>query len=238
MTTAHLIRPDHRTARAAGLLYVLVAISGAVGIAIVPLNLIVRGDAAATAERIRGAEWLFRLGIASELIAATSFIFLALSLYRLFNGVNEEWARLMVILVLVSVPISFVNVLSESAVLVLVSGPDVLSVFGKPHLDALAYLFVGLHSQGFVVAAVFWGLWLVPLGGLVVRSGFAPSAIGVLLILAGLAYVIDTATALLLPQQRSLSSLLALPFEAVGEVSMIGWLLLTGARAQPLDRGA
>lgn len=218
-------------ARRAGLLYLLVAIAGAVGIALIPLLLTVRGDAAATAARIRSSEWLFRLGTASELIAATAFIFLVLALYRLFKGVNEERARLMVILVLVSVPISFANVLNETAALVLVSGPDFLSVFAKPQLEALALLFVGLHSQGFIVAAVFWGLWLLPLGALVIRSGFAPRPIGVLLILAGIAYVIDSFTALLLPQYRPLTSIAALPFEAAGELSMVGWLLITGATA-------
>jgi hypothetical protein len=226
--------PNRRTARLAGLLYVAVAITGAVGIAIVPLTLIVRGDASATADRIRSSEWLFRLGIASELIAATTFIFLALALYRLFKGVDEGRARLMVILVLVSVPISFVNVLNEGAALVLLNGPEFLSVFGRSQLEALALLFIGLHSQGFVVAGIFWGLWLLPLGALVIRSGFAPRAVGFLLILAGLGYLADTSMAWLLPQYRPPVSLAALSFEAVGELSMIGWLLITGARAQPL----
>jgi hypothetical protein len=212
---------------------VLVAITGAFGIAIVPVTLIVRGDATATAERIRSSEWLFRLGIASELIAATTFIFLVLALYRLFRGVSEEQASLMVTLVLISVPISFLNVLNEIAALVLLSGPDFLLVFGKPQLDALALLFLGLHSQGFGVASIFWGLWLLPLGTLVIRSGFAPRVLGFLVILAGLAYVADSLTSLLLPQYRQLVSIAALLFEAAGELSMIAWLLVTSAQGQP-----
>jgi hypothetical protein len=212
---------------------VLVAITGAFGIAIVPVTLIVRGDATATAERIRSSEWLFRLGIASELIAATTFIFLVLALYRLFRGVSEEQASLMVTLVLISVPISFLNVLNEIAALVLLSGPDFLLVFGKPQLDALALLFLGLHSQGFGVASIFWGLWLLPLGTLVIRSGFAPRVLGFLVILAGLAYVADSLTSLLLPQYRQLVSIAALLFEAAGELSMIAWLLVTSAQGRP-----
>jgi hypothetical protein len=222
-----------KPARVAGLLYVLLAITGAFGIAIVPVTLIVRGDATATAERIRSSEWLFRLGIASELIAATTFIFLVLALYRLFRGVSEEQASLMVTLVLISVPISFLNVLNEIAALALLSGPDFLVVFGKPQLDALALLFLGLHSQGFGVASIFWGLWLLPLGTLVIRSGFAPRVLGFLVILAGLAYLADSLTSLLLPQYRQLVSIAALLFEAVGELSMIAWLLVTGAKGQP-----
>jgi hypothetical protein len=141
----------------------------------------------------------------------------------------------MVTLVLVSVPISFLNVLNEIAALVLLSGPDFLSVFGRPQLDALALVFLGLHSQGFGIAAIFWGLWLLPLGALVIASGFAPRVLGFLLILAGLVYVVDSFTSLLLPQYRPLVSIVALLVEAVGELSMIGWLLITSAKAQPLD---
>lgn len=229
------MNPNKKDARVAGLLYAVLAITGAVGIAIVPVTLIVRGDATTTADRIRSSEWLFRLGIASELIAATTFIFLVLALYRLFKGVSEEQASLMVALVLVSVPISFLNVLNEIAALVLLSGPDFLSVFGKPQLDALALLFLGLHSQGFGVAEIFWGLWLLPLGALVIGSGFAPRALGWLVILAGLGYVADSFASLHLPQYRPLVSIVATIFEAVGELSMIAWLLITGAKAQPLE---
>lgn len=230
------MNPNRKTARVAGLLYVLVGITGAFGITIVPGTLIVRGDATATADRIRSSESLFRLGIASELVAAVSFIFLVLALYRLFKGVNEERASLMVTLVLVSVPISFLNVLNAIAALVFLSGPDYLVVFDRRQLDALALVFVGLHSQGnFVVAAIFWGLWLVPLGALVIGSGFAPRALGFLVILAGLAYPAASFTSLLLPQYGQLVSIVALPFEAIGELSMIAWLLITGAKAQPLD---
>lgn len=138
----------------------------------------------------------------------------------------------MVIFVLVSVPISFLNVLNEIAALVLLSGPDFLSVVGKPQLEALALLFLGLHSQGFVIVAIFWGLWLLPLGALVIGSGFAPRVLGLLVILAGLGYLADSFTSLLLPQYRPLVSIVALPFAAVGELSMIAWLLITGAKAQ------
>jgi hypothetical protein len=222
-------------ARVAGLLYLLVAITGAFGIAVVPFTLIARGDATSTADRIRSSEWLFRLGMTSELIAATAYILLAIALYRLFRRVNEEQARLMVTLVLVSVPISYLNVLNELAALVLLSGPDFLSVFTRPQLDALALLFLGLHSQGFVVASIFWGLWLLPLGALVIGSGFAPRLLGYLLILAGLAYVVDSFTSMLLPRYRPLVAVVAPLLEGVGELSMVAWLLITSANERSLD---
>jgi hypothetical protein len=141
----------------------------------------------------------------------------------------------MVTLVLVSVPISYLNVLNELAALVLLSGPDFLSVFTRPQLDALALLFLGLHSQGFVVASIFWGLWLLPLGALVIGSGFAPRLLGYLLILAGLAYVVDSFTSMLLPRYRPLVAVVAPLLEGVGELSMVAWLLITSANERSLD---
>ena len=117
-------------------------------------------------------------------------MFLVLVLYRLFKPVNDMLAKQLLILgALVSVPIVFVNVLNHIAALILASGADFLSVFEKPQLDALAYLFVRLHSQGITVASIFWGLWLFPFGMLVIRSGFIPRVLGFLLMIAGVGYL-------------------------------------------------
>jgi hypothetical protein len=220
-----------KNARAAGLFYLLSGIPAVLSYQYVPGALIVRGDASATAERVRTMEWLLRLGIASELISSILFIFLVLALHRLFKGVDRGLARLMVILVLVSIPISFVNVLSEMATLTLVRRADLLTAFDQPQLDALAAVFLGLHGQGLVVASIFWGLWLLPLGMLVMRSGFAPRVIGFLLIPAGVAYVLASATSILFPSFSSVVSGVAPIVEGLGEVPMLVWLLIRGFRA-------
>ncbi len=191
-------------ARFAGLLYLLASIPAPFGLIYVPSNLIVPGDATATANHVRASETLLRLGIATELIVSIMFIFVVLALYRLFKGVNEKQALAMAILILVSIPISLLNVLNEIAALVLVSGVNFLSVFEKGQLDALAYLFLRLHGQGFVVAAIFWGLWLFPFGILVIRSGFIPRVLGVLLFIAGSGYLASSFTSLLLPTSNIL----------------------------------
>ncbi len=179
-----------RQARKAGLLYLVLGVSAPIGLLYVPGQLYVSGNAAATAEKIRASEWLLRLGIASELFHQVIVIFLVLALYRLFKPVGEALARQLVILgALVSVPIMFVNVLNHVAALVLVGDADFLAVFDRPQRDALAYLFLRLHSHGVVVASVFWGLWLFPFGMLVIRSGFIPRILGVLLMVAGSAYL-------------------------------------------------
>ncbi len=181
-----------------------------------------------TTARVAGL--LFRLGIASELISATGFIFLALALYRLFESVDRGQASLMVVLVL-SVPISFLAVVSELGALTVLSGADFLSVLGGPQREALALVFVRTHGQTLLVNEIFWGLWLVPLGVLVMRSGFAPRVIGALLILAGAAYIVITSVSILLPDFATVVSTIAALPQAAGEVSMIVWLLTTRAGA-------
>jgi hypothetical protein len=223
-----------KQARIAGLLYLLASIIGFFCLAYVPGKLIVSGDATATANHIRASETLLRFGIASELIAFIIFIFVVLALYRLFKAVNGKHALTMAILLLVSIPISLLNVLNEIAALILVSGADFLSAFEKGQLDALAYLFLRLHGQGFVVAEIFWGIWLFPFGVLVIRSGFIPRLLGVLLFIAGFGYLASSFTSLLLPHYARLVDQLAMALTA-GELPIIFWLLIWGAKVPPLD---
>ena len=222
-----------KQARYAGLLYLLMGITAPIGLVYVPAKLMVTGDAAATADRLRASESLLRIGIGSELFHQIIGIFLVLALYRLFKAVNKKHAVLLVILgALVSVPIVFLNVLNEIAALVLVSGANFLSVFSKPQLDALAYLFLRLHGRGIEVAAIFWGLWLFPFGMLVIRSRFIPRVLGVLLMIAGVAYLASSLTSLVLPRYEHVVGQFAMILE-LGELPIIFWLLIWGARAKP-----
>ncbi len=204
----------------AGLLYLLASIPAPFALIYVPNKLIVPGDATATAKHVRASETLFRFGIASELTSFIIFIFVVLALYRLFKAVNGKHALAMAILLLVSIPISLLNVLNEIAALILVSGADFLSAFEKGQLDALAYLFLRLHGQGFVVAEIFWGLWLFPFGVLVIRSGFIPRFLGVSLFIGGSGYLASSFTSLLLPCYRHLVDQFAMVLTA-GELPII-----------------
>jgi hypothetical protein len=226
-----------KAARVAGLLYLLACIPAPFSLIYVPRTLIVPGNATATASKILASESMFRIGIAGELINGIGFIFAVLALYRLLKGVSKQQASLMVTLYMISVPISFLNVLNEVGALILLRGADFLSVFTRPQLDALAMVFLRLHSHGVVVVAIFWGLWLFPFGVLVYRSGFLPRILGVLLVINGFAYVIPSFTALLLPQYRDVVSRIALPF-LLGEAAIVLWFLIRGARDQPLGHSA
>lgn len=134
-------------------------------------------------------------------------------------------------------PVVFVNVLNDIAALVLLSGADFLSVFAQPELDALAYLFLRLHARGITVASIFWGLWLFPFGLLVIRSRFIPRVLGYLLMIAGVGYLASAFATLVLPEYAPLVARVALPLE-LGELPIIFWLLIWGARPRPADAPA
>ncbi len=227
-----------RTARLAGLLYVLMGLPGAFYLQYVPRTLVVRGDAAATAERFLSSEPLFRIGLAAELLSNLVFILTPLVLYQLFKSVDQRKAALVVIFVLVSIPISLVIVVFETAAFTVLTGPDYLSVFATGQREALALLLVGLHARALDIAEIFWGLWLIPLGLLAYESGFAPRAIGVLLVAAGIAYVLAAFTAVLLPGYSGAMATAAVVPEGLGEISFVVWLFVTRARAFPLTSAA
>src|SRR5713226_7283837 len=223
--------------RYAGLLYVLTSVVGFFAMGYVPSKIIVHGNAAATASNISASETLFRLGIAAQLIGMAGFIFVALALYDLLEGVNRRHASLMVLLIVVSIPIAFLNELNSIAALVLVRGADFLSIFDKPQREALAMLFLNLHHHGLVVAELFWGLWLFPLALLVYRSRFLPRFLGVWLALAGFAWVILSLTGLLLPQYQDKVDTYSQP-ALFGEIALMLWLVIKGARPPALDATA
>jgi len=223
--------------RLAGLLYVVVSIVGFFAMGYVPGKVIVHGDSAATANNIAAHETLFRLGIAGELIGQAGFILVALALYDLFKGVNRRHASLMVILIVVSIPIAFLNEVNSFAALALVRGAGFLSIFDKPQRESLAMLFLNLHGRGFVVCEMFWGLWLFPLALLIYNSRFLPRFLGVWLALAGLAWVILCLTGTLLPEYQDRVNSYLQP-AIIGEIVFMLWLLIKGAKPQALAPAA
>ena len=231
------MHPTDKAARVAGAVYLSLVVTAPFSLIYIPRTLIVRGNATATANNILAHETLFRLGIVADLISSVIFIFLVLALYRLLSGVNKTHASLMVALVLVSVAVGFMNVVNNIAALTLFRGADFLAVFDKPQRDALAMLFLRLHGQGLVINEMFWGLWLFPFGVLVMRSGFLPRILGVWLIINCFAYVGLSLTGLLLPQYYDVAFRIAFP-ALLGEMAIMLWLVIKGAKPQPLAAAA
>lgn len=226
------MNPLKKTARIAGLLYLIMGITGAFSMLYVPAEFIVNGDAVATAENIMAAPFLFRLGVVSNLVSQTLFIFLVLLLYHLFRDVSKNIALVMVILVLVAVPITFINMLNQVAILAVLTDPNFQNVFEAGQLDFQMTLYLNLFNNGIFIAEIFWGLWLFPFGLLVFRSGFIPKVLGVLLIIGCIAYLVESFTALLVPHFRdTIVPILMIPL-SVGEFSIILWLLIMGVKEQ------
>lgn len=221
-----------KTARVAGLLYLLVVIAGPFLLFYVPGKLFVSGDATATAANILAHPTLFRTYIAVGVVAELLFVAVVLVLYRLLKGVGPELAAVMVILILIQAPLAFLGVANEAATLEVLGSPGSLSVFDPPQRDALATLLIQFDQRGVAVAEVFWGLWLLPLGWLVYRSRFLPRFLGVWLFVNGLAYLVLSAMGLLVPQHLGLATKIATPV-LFGEVALMLWLLLVGARVPP-----
>jgi len=218
----------------AGLLYLLLAITSGFGIMYVPSTIIVAGDAMATATNIIASESLVRLSVISNLIGQTIVIFLVLSLNQLLKEINPKHAKLMVIMVLVSVPIVFLNTLNIVAAQTLVSGAEYLNSFDVTQLNSMMMVFLNLYEIGNYIAGIFWGLWLFPFGMLVAKSKFIPKILGIFLIIGGFAYVTDSFISLLIPQlKETISPILMVPL-AIGEFSVIFWLLIKGVKTQPL----
>jgi len=217
--------------RVAGLLYLLL-LAAPLRLMYIPNKLFVTGNATATANNIRAHETLFRLGIVGDLFCGVALIFLVLALYRLFKGVDQHLAVLMVIVggVLPSA-IDFFNVLNDAAALMLVRGADFLSVFSMPQRDALAMLFLRLHHQEVVAAEILWGLWLLPLGILAYRSRFMPRFLGIWLVINGFAYIASSFAGLLFPQYEEMVSNFLFP-ALLGELAFMLWLVIKGARPQ------
>jgi hypothetical protein len=231
-----MMHPTVKAARIAGAIYLSMVFTAPFTLLYIPGKLIVRGDANATASNILAHETMFRLAILGDLVSAVIFICLGVALYRLLSAVNNTWAILMLVFVVVSSTVGFLNTLNNIAALIFFRGEKFLSVFDKPHRDALGYLFIRLQSQGVFINELLWGLWLFPFGLLVFRSGFLPRFIGVWLMINCFGYVVLSLIAQFAPPLYSAAFRWAQPV-LFGELAIMLWLLIKGARP-PADPGS
>lgn len=221
-----------RTARVSGLLYLVLAITGAYGILYVPSQLIVENDAAQTAANILNREFFFRSGILANLIGQTSFLFVGLSLYKLFENVSQSLSRMLLILVTVSVPIAFFIIFNQLHALWLLKESIALD---PAQSELMVGSFMNQFQNGNSVIGIFWGLWLIPFGMLCCKSEFIPKVMGALLVLGGLSYVIDAFTFVLLPDLQPYTAIFVTVCSCIAEISILLWLLIKGVREPKLQ---
>jgi uncharacterized protein DUF4386 len=226
-------RPDassiRRTARMAGLVYLVTACVMVFAFMVQPRAFIVGGNAAATAQKILEGQTMYRIMVLNSLIAQVLFIFVALLLYQLFRNVDRWYARAMAVLVLVAIAADLVVTANRLAPIDLLVGNDFLSVFSRPQREALSLAFLYLGGNLTVVLTMFWGLWLIPFGILVIKSGWFPKVLGILLMVAGFGYILTSFTYFVLPVQLKTFRQMLMPLY-FGEVPIILWMLIRGAK--------
>jgi hypothetical protein len=222
------VTSERTLARIAGSLYLVVAVGGMFAELVVRSSILEPGSAAATADNIRASAALFRAGFVADLVQATAFLLTAMALYLLLRHVHELVARAMVVFVAVSVAIICLNLLNQWVALRIATGEGLARALGPAGADALTGLFADMHRSGFLIAQLFFGLWLLPLGYLVLRSGWFPKVLGVLLIVGCFGYLVDAFAQFLAPGVAEGIELFVVAPAAVAELSLVAWLLVKG----------
>jgi hypothetical protein len=224
-------------ARIAGVLYLLITILSIFVHFVVPAQLIVAGDAETTANKIIASVGLFRMDIAAELVLLLSEIGVSVLLYVLLKPVNKTLALVAAVSRLVMTAITGINLLTHFIVLILLSGAGYLTVFQPNQLHALVMVFLDAYNYGFNIGIVFFTLHVFPLGYLIIKSGYFPKILGILFIIAGLGYLIDSFSYVLIANYKTGPVYLALPI-AIGEIAFPLWLLIKGVNAEQWKKRA
>src|SRR5215204_5329704 len=205
-----------RLARIAGVLYLLVGITGGFAEGFVEPKMYVAGNPAATAGNVVANSGLVRMAVVAELLDYIFFVFLVMTLYILLQHVHKSVARAMLVFVALAAAIVSLNTVFLFEGLQLATDSSYEAAFGTAGSNALVLLLLDLQHYGLLIGQVYFGLWLVPLGYLAYRSGMFPKALGVVLIVAGVCYLVDLFAAFLAPD--------------IGEVWMLGYLLVIGVK--------
>lgn len=221
-----------RTARFAGVLYLIITIAAIVAHYYVPSNIIVPGDATATANNIMNNETLFRVGgVGSELIILLSEIVLSVVLYVLLKPVNKTLSLLAAVSRLAMTTIHGLNLINYFFALLLLGGASYTTIFEADQLHALVMLFLDAHSYGFTIGIAFLTLHVFILGYLIFKSGYFPKILGVLFVAAAFGYLIDSFALLLSTSYETTPVYLALPI-AISEIAFPLWLLIKGVNIE------
>lgn len=219
-------------ARVTGAFYLLTIVAGLFAEVGVRGNLIVAGDAAATARNILGSQLLYRLGFVSDIISIAAYIVVTLLLYELLKPVSRTFSLLAALLGVVGCCVGAVTAIFHIVPLLLLGNAHYLHVFTTPQLQAMALIFLKLHSQGYNASLIFFGFYCLLLGYLIFRSTFLPRTIGVLTAIAGVSLLIDSFALFISPTlARNLPDLIGY-LDLAGEASLMLWLLVMGVNAQ------
>lgn len=225
-----------RLARTAGVLYLLVGVFGGFAQGFVYPKMYAAGDAATTAGNVVANSGLVRMGIVADLFQAIVLVFLAMTLYQLLKHIHQSAASAMVVLVVIGSTITLLNAVFELGDLRVAIGNAYVAALGTGGSNALVLLLLDLQHNGLLIATIFYGLWLMPLGYLAYRSaGMIPKWLGVLLIVGGTCYLVDVLAQFLVPDVgEKIATFVVIP-SALAEIATLGFLLIIGVKTPKPD---
>jgi hypothetical protein len=219
-----------RLARIAGFLYLLNGILGGFAFGYVLTKVYVPGDAATTAANVVANSGLVRVGVVADLFQATVWVFLAMTLFLLLQHVNKNAARAMVVIVAVGSAITCLNDVFQFESVRVATDSSYVTALGATGSSALVLLLLDIHHYGFLIAQIFFGLWLAPFGYLAYKSAMFPKVLAVALIVGGACYLVGMLAVFLVPDfGEKINVLVTIP-SAIAEVSMVLYLLIVGVK--------
>ena len=232
MTFSSVERSPQRYARLAGFLYLAIILLGLFGEVFVRGTLVVSGDPTATANGILHSQWLWRAGIAGDLLMHVFDVPVIVILYLLLRPVSTGFALLATLINLVQTAVLASNKLTLLLPLFLLDDPGYLKAFSPDQLQVLSYLAIKAHGYGFGIGLIFFGFACLVRGWLIFRSGYFPRPLGVLMFVAGLSYLANSFALLLAPSiAASIFPGVLIP-AFVGELSFCLWLIVKGVNME------
>jgi hypothetical protein len=221
-----------RTARLAGAAYLVLFICGSFSI-FARSGMVVPGDAPATAANILASEFLFRLQLVSELVMSIAWLMVAFLLYILLRTVDQYLALLFLVFTAIGVATICANMVFQAGVLLVLGETGFVEGLDPTYLQAQAGMYLALFSRGWTISGIFTGLWLFPLGQLVIKSRYVPRVFGIGLMIGCFGYLIPVVTVFLIPRLEQFN-LAIMSVSGIAEISFGLWLLFKGA-SPPAD---
>lgn len=215
----------------AGFCYLIIVLNGLFSLMYVPKQLFDWRHADTMFHNISSQIQLFRWSVFSGIICYLAYAILPLILYDLLKDINKRVAVIMVLMVYISLPIVFFNLAHKLDIITIISDPALGKLFSTDEAIREVFKLIHQYENGITIASIFWGLWLLPFGYLVYKSGFLPKVLGMLLMAGCFGYCINIFGNLLIKdyQEWGISGYVSLP-ASLGEIGICLWMLIFGSR--------
>lgn len=217
---------NRKTAKIAGVLFLSMVVFGLLSEVLFRQKIFSSNDISVTANAILSNQLLYRMGIVGDILMSCSYLLTALVLYQVFASVNKGLAGVMVVFTTAGSVILLMNVLVELAPLYILTGNGFMSEFASGQQHALAYLFYSLYQHGYMIGQIFFSLWVLPLGLLIIQSGFMPKVLGILFMIETIFGLFSVLLHFLAPSAM-LENILMIPM-MIAEFAFMFYLLIRG----------